>query len=54
MPSKSRIGACILCVRYETFEQLQDALRTAGLESSNLVIGIDYTKVGGVLPAACL
>ena len=25
--------------KYETYEQLQDALRAAGLESSNLIIG---------------
>uniref|UniRef100_K3WRM7 VWFA domain-containing protein n=1 Tax=Globisporangium ultimum (strain ATCC 200006 / CBS 805.95 / DAOM BR144) TaxID=431595 RepID=K3WRM7_GLOUD len=30
--------------RYETFAELQDALRRQGLESSNLIIGIDYTK----------
>lgn len=30
--------------KYDTMEQLQDALRTAGLESSNLIIGVDYTK----------
>ncbi|KAG9402632.1 hypothetical protein AC1031_007236 [Aphanomyces cochlioides] len=29
---------------YETYEQLQDALRRAGLESSNLILAIDYTK----------
>ena len=31
--------------RYETLEEVQDALRAAGLESSNLVIAVDYTKV---------
>ncbi|OQR99510.1 hypothetical protein THRCLA_06494, partial [Thraustotheca clavata] len=30
--------------QYETYEQLQQALRAAGLESSNLIVGIDYTK----------
>eukprot|EP01099_Mayorella_cantabrigiensis_P006740 TRINITY_DN5731_c0_g1_i1.p1 TRINITY_DN5731_c0_g1~~TRINITY_DN5731_c0_g1_i1.p1 ORF type:complete len:285 (-),score=43.35 TRINITY_DN5731_c0_g1_i1:112-966(-) len=30
--------------QYETFEQLQAALRKAGLESSNLILGIDFTK----------
>jgi len=30
--------------RFKTIEQLQAGLREAGLESSNLVIGIDYTK----------
>ena len=29
---------------YHTMEELQDGLRQAGLESSNLIIGIDYTK----------
>mmetsp|Transcript_32811 Transcript_32811/g.74999 ORF Transcript_32811/g.74999 Transcript_32811/m.74999 type:complete len:279 (-) Transcript_32811:492-1328(-) len=30
--------------RFETLEEAQKALRTAGLESSNLIIGIDFTK----------
>ncbi|KDO27436.1 hypothetical protein SPRG_07024 [Saprolegnia parasitica CBS 223.65] len=30
--------------QYETYEQLQAALRAAGLESSNLIVAIDYTK----------
>ncbi|KAG9402629.1 hypothetical protein AC1031_007234 [Aphanomyces cochlioides] len=30
--------------KYETYEQLEKALRDAGLESSNLIVGIDYTK----------
>jgi hypothetical protein len=29
---------------YKTYEELQQALRDAGLESSNLIIGIDFTK----------
>ncbi|ELP87925.1 copine-2, putative [Entamoeba invadens IP1] len=29
---------------YQTMEELQQGLRDAGLESSNLVLGIDYTK----------
>ena len=34
----------ILKNNYHTMEELQDGLRQAGLESSNLIIGIDYTK----------
>ncbi|KAL7718423.1 Uncharacterized protein QTN25_004343 [Entamoeba marina] len=30
--------------QFDTMEQLQQALRNAGLESSNLIIGVDYTK----------
>jgi E3 ubiquitin-protein ligase RGLG len=30
--------------KYTTFEQVTEALREAGLESSNLILGIDYTK----------
>jgi len=29
---------------YKSVEEVQEALRKAGLESSNLIIGIDYTK----------
>jgi len=29
---------------YESLDQVQEALRSAGLESSNLIIGIDFTK----------
>jgi len=30
--------------KYKTIEQVQQALRESGLESSNLIMGIDYTK----------
>ena len=30
--------------QYTTLDEVQAALRTAGLESSNLIIGIDFTK----------
>lgn len=30
--------------QYESFAELTEALRGAGLESSNLIVGIDYTK----------
>lgn len=30
--------------KYETIEEVQEMLRKAGLESSNLILGIDYTK----------
>jgi len=29
---------------FQTFQQLQEAIREAGLENSNIVIGIDFTK----------
>lgn len=29
---------------YETFEELQSSLRRAGLESSSLIVAVDYTK----------
>jgi E3 ubiquitin-protein ligase RGLG len=31
-------------VRYESLEDVQRALRRAGLEKSDLIIGIDFTK----------
>jgi len=30
--------------KYRTYSEVQEALREAGLESSNLIIGVDYTK----------
>lgn len=32
---------------YTTYEQVQEALRREGLESSNLIIAVDFTKVCG-------
>jgi E3 ubiquitin-protein ligase RGLG len=31
--------------RFSTMAEVQDALRANGLESSNLIVGIDFTKV---------
>jgi hypothetical protein len=31
--------------RFRTYGELQDGLRKAGLESSNLVVAVDFTKV---------
>jgi E3 ubiquitin-protein ligase RGLG len=30
--------------KYETLDEVSEALRTAGLESSNLIIALDFTK----------
>lgn len=30
--------------QFETIGEVQDALQTAGLESSQLIVGIDFTK----------
>ncbi|KAL6070530.1 E3 ubiquitin-protein ligase RGLG2, variant 2 [Balamuthia mandrillaris] len=30
--------------KYESIEEVQEALKASGLESSNLILGIDYTK----------
>jgi hypothetical protein len=37
-------GFATFADRYETIEEVQEHLRRAGLESSNLILGIDYTK----------
>ncbi|KAL0490752.1 E3 ubiquitin-protein ligase [Acrasis kona] len=33
----------LIADKYKTIDEVEEALRTAGLESSNLIIGIDYT-----------
>jgi len=46
-PSKKKGGGgkfCQFADRFHTFQELQDGLREAGLESSNLVFGVDFTK----------
>ncbi|KAJ0400203.1 hypothetical protein P43SY_009520 [Pythium insidiosum] len=40
----SRGGFRTIIDQYETLPEVQAALRKAGLESSNLVVGIDFTK----------
>lgn len=30
--------------KYETLDQVQQALREGGLESSQLIVGVDFTK----------
>eukprot|EP00727_Mastigamoeba_balamuthi_P014355 m51a1_g9544 hypothetical protein (277) ;mRNA; r:852121-853505 len=42
--SWSSSGFCAIPDRYKTLEEVQAALRQAGLESSNLIIGVDFTK----------
>mmetsp|Transcript_44564 Transcript_44564/g.115889 ORF Transcript_44564/g.115889 Transcript_44564/m.115889 type:complete len:323 (-) Transcript_44564:359-1327(-) len=43
-PRNSRQHANIIRDNFDTLEEVQTALRRAGLESSNLIIGVDYTK----------
>jgi E3 ubiquitin-protein ligase RGLG len=40
----SSAGFTTIADKYETIEEVQEHLRRAGLESSNLILGIDYTK----------
>mmetsp|Transcript_9087 Transcript_9087/g.10096 ORF Transcript_9087/g.10096 Transcript_9087/m.10096 type:complete len:269 (+) Transcript_9087:230-1036(+) len=41
---RSKSGFQAIPDKYQTLQEVQDALRAAGLESSNLIIGVDYTK----------
>lgn len=38
------VGSFCIDDNYSSLMEVQDALRSSGLESSNLIIGIDYTK----------
>jgi len=40
----SRINEKTIGDNYKTYAELQEGLRQAGLESSNLIIGVDFTK----------
>ncbi|WJX56197.1 E3 ubiquitin-protein ligase rglg2 [Trifolium repens] len=39
---------------YNSFEQVTEALASAGLESSNLIVGIDFTKSNESFQRRCL
>ena len=39
--------------QFETLESVQESLKQAGLVSSNLILGIDFTKVCDVHPECC-
>jgi hypothetical protein len=42
--NKSTKNHKVIRDRFTTYEQLEDELRNFGLESSNLIVGIDFTK----------
>ena len=42
--STPKLGFYTIQDKYTSLDQVQDALRKCGLESSNLIIGVDYTK----------
>jgi E3 ubiquitin-protein ligase RGLG len=42
-PKRERYDFKSIKDRFETIEEVQEALRKAGLESSNLIIGVDFT-----------
>jgi E3 ubiquitin-protein ligase RGLG len=46
---KKGSGFSTIADRFHTFAELQEGLRHAGLESSNLVVGVDFTKVFSLL-----
>jgi E3 ubiquitin-protein ligase RGLG len=43
-PSSSNFQFYTIKDKYETLEEVSDGLRAAGLESSNLIVAIDFTK----------
>jgi len=40
----AKTGFRAIADQFKTMEEVQDALRKSGLESSNLIIGVDFTK----------
>jgi len=43
-PKTPRHSSFAIADKYTTYSEVQDALQVAGLEASNLIIGIDYTR----------